>query len=115
MKKEERLARDILNHIGGGENIRSFTHCMTRVRLDIKDDSKVNMKQLKEVDGVMGVIEDDTLQIVVGPGTVNKVAEHITQITGIKMGEAIDENNDDLIKLKKDDLKKKNNTPVKNL
>jgi len=71
---------------------------MTRVRLDIKDDSKVNMKQLKEVDGVMGVIEDDTLQIVVGPGTVNKVAEHITQITRIKMGEAIDENNDDLLK-----------------
>lgn len=115
MKKEERLARDILDLIGGGENIRSFTHCMTRVRLDIIDDSKVNMKQLKEVDGVMGVIEDDTLQIVVGPGTVNKVAEHITQITGIKMGEAIDENNDDLVKLKKDDLKKKNNTPVKNL
>lgn len=71
---------------------------MTRVRLDIKDDSKVNMKQLKEVDGVMDVIEDDTLQIVVGPGTVNKVAEHITQITRIKMGEAIDENNDDLLK-----------------
>ena len=37
----------------------------------------------------MGVVEDETLQIVVGPGTVNKVSEHITRMTGIKMGEII--------------------------
>lgn len=115
MKKEEKLARDILEFIGGSDNIRSFTHCMTRVRLNLKEDAKVNMEQLKEVDGVMGIIDDDTLQIVVGPGTVNKVAENITQITGIKMGEVITEYDDDPVTLKKNELKKKNNTPVKNL
>lgn len=115
MKKEELLARGILDHIGGGENIGSFTHCMTRVRLNLKDDSKASIKGLKELDGVMGVIEDDTLQIVVGPGTVNKVSDHITRITGIKMGETIDADDDDVVSLKKNDLKKKNNTPVKNL
>ncbi|WP_077619996.1 PTS transporter subunit EIIC [Bacillus sinesaloumensis] len=115
MKKEELLARGILDHIGGGENISSFTHCMTRVRLNLKDDSKASIKELKELNGVMGVIEDDTLQIVVGPGTVNKVSDHITSITGIRMGETIDANNDDVVGLKKSELKKKNNTPVKNL
>ncbi|MEH7234603.1 PTS transporter subunit EIIC [Bacillus sp. JJ1562] len=115
MKKEELLARGILERIGGGENIGSFTHCMTRVRINLKDEGKASIKELKELDGVMGVIEDDTLQIVVGPGTVNKVSDHITQITGIKMGEAIDANDDDLVSMKKNDLKKKNNTPVKNL
>ena len=115
MKKEEVLARGILENIGGKENIQSFTHCMTRVRMNLKDDSKANIEGLKDLDGVMGVIEDETLQIVVGPGTVNKVSEHITRITGIKMGEVIDANEDDLVKLKKDELKGKNNTPVKNL
>lgn len=115
MKKEEVLARGILDHIGGGDNIRSFTHCMTRVRINLKNDNKANLKELKELDGVMGVIEDDTLQIVVGPGTVNKVSDHISKITGIKMGETIDANEDDLVNLKKSELKKKNNTPVKSL
>ncbi|MCU9592913.1 PTS transporter subunit EIIC [Caldibacillus thermolactis] len=115
MKKEELLARGILEHIGGKENIHSFTHCMTRVRINLKEDGKANIAQLKELDGVMGVIEDDTLQIVVGPGTVNKVSEQISRITGIKMGEVMDVNEDDPVKLKKNELKGKNNTPVKNL
>lgn len=115
MKKEEKLARGILDHIGGGDNIRSFTHCMTRVRLDLKDDSKADIQALKSVDGVMGVIEDETLQVVVGPGTVNKVSDHITKMTGIRMGETVDAGEDDAVSLKKAELKKKNNTPVKNL
>lgn len=115
MKKEELLARGILEHIAGKENIHSFTHCMTRVRINLKEDGKANIAQLKELDGVMGVIEDDTLQIVVGPGTVNKVSEQISRITGIKMGEVMDVNEDDPVKLKKNELKGKNNTPVKNL
>ncbi|SES91764.1 PTS system, sucrose-specific IIC component [Salinibacillus kushneri] len=115
MKKEEQLAREILKQVGGEENIRSFTHCMTRVRLNLKDDAKANVKDLKQIDGVMGVVEDDTLQIVVGPGTVNKVSDHITNITGIQMGEELDVNEDDLADKTKANIKKKNNTPFKNL
>lgn len=115
MKKEEKLARDILEHVGGGENIRSFTHCMTRVRINLKDNTKADIKQLKQADGVMGVVEDDTLQIVVGPGTVNKVSDHISNITGIKMGDALDANEDNVAEITKAGIKKKNNTPMKNL
>ncbi|SIT92679.1 PTS transporter subunit EIIC [Edaphobacillus lindanitolerans] len=115
MKKEEKLARGILDHIGGGDNIRSFTHCMTRVRLDLKDESLADITGLKNTDGVMGVIEDDTLQVVVGPGTVNKVSAEITRITGKRMGETLDVDEGDAVSAKKAELKKKNNTPVKNL
>lgn len=115
MKKEEVIARGILEHIGGADNIQSFTHCMTRVRMNLKDDSKAKIAGIKEIDGVMGVIEDDTLQIVVGPGTVNKVANYITEITGIRMGETVDVNEDNLADLTKAGIKKKNNTPFKNL
>ncbi|MFS0749008.1 PTS transporter subunit EIIC [Oceanobacillus sp. 1P07AA] len=115
MKKEERIAREILEHIGGKDNIRSFTHCMTRVRIDIKNDEKVDKFALREIEGVMGVIEDDVLQIVVGPGTVNKVAAYITDITGIKIGDTSELFGDDVAKETKEGIKQKNNTPMKNL
>ncbi|OEH53540.1 PTS sugar transporter subunit IIC [Oceanobacillus sp. E9] len=115
MKKEERIAREILEHISGKDNIRSFTHCMTRVRIDIKDDEKVDKSALREIEGVMGVIEDEVLQIVVGPGTVNKVAAYITDITGIKIGDSSEIFGGDVAKETKEGIKQKNNTPMKNL
>ena len=67
----------------GSKNIRGIAHCMTRLRLTLHDESKVNMDLLKKVEGVMGVIEDETLQVVVGPGTVNKVAAEMEGLTGL--------------------------------
>ena len=116
MKKEEQLTRGILENIGGGENIQSFNHCMTRVRIRLKDHSKVDIAKLKEIDGVLGVVDDETLQIVVGPGVVNKVCDHITKITGIQQGEVLNINVDEnLADVTKAAIKKKNNTPFKNL
>jgi len=115
LKKEERLAKEILEAIGNGENIQSFNHCMTRLRLQLKDYQKADINKIKEIDGVLGVVEDDTLQIVVGPGTVNKVADEIEKLTGIRKGETLNVNEDDIAKLTKEQIKKKNNTPFKAL
>lgn len=86
-EKEIRLANDIYEQIGGKENVDKIIHCMTRVRISIKDYSKVNIESLKKVPGVLGVIEDDTLQVVVGPGTVNQVAGEMVQQADVKLGE----------------------------
>ena len=59
---------------------------MTRLRLTLHDESKVNIT-FEKVEGVMGVIEDETLQVVVGPGTVNKVAAEMEGLTGLRIGE----------------------------
>lgn len=120
MKKEERMAKDIFANIGGKENIQRLSHCMTRLRLALKDDSKVNIDTLKKVDGVMGVIEDDTLQIVVGPGTVNKVAAEMSKVTGLSIGEEADLDENELTFSEKAarnqaNLKEKNKTPIKML
>ncbi|WP_186667751.1 PTS transporter subunit EIIC [Sporosarcina sp. BP05] len=120
MKKEERMAQDIFANIGGKENIQRLSHCMTRLRLALKDDNKVNIDTLKKVDGVMGVIEDDTLQIVVGPGTVNKVAAEMSKVTGLSIGEEADPDENDLTFSEKAarnqaNLKAKNKTPIKML
>lgn len=85
--KVTRLAREIYQNVGGPENVSKLIHCMTRVRMTIKDTSKVDMAGLKAIDGVMGVVEEDTLQVVVGPGTVNKVAAAMVEQVGVSLGE----------------------------
>ncbi|GGB37163.1 permease [Lentibacillus populi] len=93
--KEQRLAREIYNKVGGIGNVEKLIHCMTRVRMTIKDYSKVDMDGLKSVDGVLGVVEDDTLQVIVGPGIVNKVANIMVADAGVKLGEAFPDNPSD--------------------
>lgn len=116
MNNEQRLAEEIAEQIGGLDNVKSINHCMTRLRLTLKDDSKVNVQVLKKITGVMGVIEDETLQIVVGPGTVNKVVDVMSKSTGLKIGEvAADNKFEGVADQKKAELKQKNNTPIKNL
>ncbi len=82
MNKDQQMASAILKHVGGKENVDNLTNCMTRVRIRAKDDTAVDKEGLKKIDGVMGVVEDDTWQIVVGPGTVNVVTAEIQKLIG---------------------------------
>ncbi|MEV6046123.1 PTS transporter subunit EIIC [Streptomyces xanthochromogenes] len=72
--KNRATAAAILPLVGGARNIDSIAHCMTRLRLGLKDRSLVQDDALKALPAVMGVVEDDTYQIVLGPGTVARVA-----------------------------------------
>lgn len=78
--KNRRLAEEILPLIGGAGNVASVAHCMTRLRLGLKDRTLVRDAELKALPGVMGVVEDDTYQIVLGPGTVAKVTPEIERL-----------------------------------
>ncbi|MER6520644.1 PTS transporter subunit EIIC [Streptomyces sp. NPDC001553] len=71
--KNRATAAAILPLVGGPDNITSIAHCMTRLRIGLRDRSLVRDEALKAVPGVMGVVEDDTYQIVLGPGTVARV------------------------------------------
>ncbi|MEJ7526734.1 PTS transporter subunit EIIC [Staphylococcus lugdunensis] len=77
MKNEQQLAEQILHAVGGIENINDILHCMTRIRLKLNNKQHVNYTELKSIKGVLGVIDDDRLQIVLGPGVVDKVTEYI--------------------------------------
>ena len=50
----ERIAREIVKAVGGVENITDATHCMTRLRLNLKDASIPRDDELKHIDGVLG-------------------------------------------------------------
>ncbi|MFH8405216.1 PTS transporter subunit EIIC [Streptomyces sp. NPDC018019] len=72
-EKNRATAAAILPLVGGAANITSVTHCMTRLRLGVADRSLVQDDALKALPAVLGVVEDDTYQIVLGPGTVARV------------------------------------------
>ncbi|MDD9377175.1 PTS transporter subunit EIIC [Streptomyces sp. ZAF1911] len=71
--KNRATAAAILPLVGGPDNIVSIAHCMTRLRITLRDRSLVQDEALKALPAVMGVVEDDTYQIVLGPGTVARV------------------------------------------
>ncbi|MEV6772285.1 PTS transporter subunit EIIC [Nocardia sp. NPDC051030] len=75
MDKYGTFAADLLDLVGGAENVNSVANCMTRLRLGINDPGKVADQRIKDYDGVLGVVDGDTYQIVLGPGAVTKVAE----------------------------------------
>lgn len=78
-----KAAAEVLNCIGGKENVISAAHCATRLRLVIADNSKVNKKALEDATGVQGVFEaQGQLQIIFGTGTVNKVYDAFIRISG---------------------------------
>ena len=80
----KKMAKEILDTLGGVENISSNAVCMTRLRVSTKKD--VSIEELKKIDGVLSVVEADTLQIVLGPGVVNKVGNEFSKLTNIPLG-----------------------------
>ncbi|WP_026491682.1 PTS transporter subunit EIIC [Butyrivibrio sp. XPD2002] len=76
------ICKQLLKFLGGKENVINSEACMTRLRVDVHDLSRVDIDAIKKVEGVLGVIEGDTLQIVFGPGKVNEVHEAFSQLLG---------------------------------
>lgn len=104
------LAENILDKLGGGDNLSSVVYCMTRLRVTLKNPNLADKEGLKKIEGVMGLVEQGgQIQIILGPGRVTKVANEVGEITGLKIGEV------DEAELLKAEIKAKNNTPFKNL
>ena len=80
MSKEKIVAKEILDNIGGKENIKSMEHCATRLRLIVKDKSLINAKAIEDIDGVKGqFFASAQYQIILGTGFVNKVFAAISE------------------------------------
>lgn len=73
--RPEDTARALLPLVGGAANVTSVANCISRLRLGLADRSRVRDADVRALPGVLGVVEDDTYQVVVGPQAVNAVAE----------------------------------------
>ncbi|ELY3542027.1 PTS cellobiose/arbutin/salicin transporter subunit IIBC [Cronobacter turicensis] len=70
------LARAVVDTIGGGGNVAAVTHCMTRLRFVLNDDSAVDAARLKTIPGVLGVVRSDNqCQVIIGNTVSQAYAE----------------------------------------
>lgn len=83
MGKYEQLAKDIVKEVGGKENIGSLTHCITRLRFRLKDESIANDDVLKHMDGVVTVMKSGgQYQVVIG-NHVPAVYADVCEVAGL--------------------------------
>lgn len=90
MAKYTELAEDILKHVGGKQNVNSLKHCVTRLRFDLKDESKADEDYLKNRDGVVTVVKaGGQYQVVIGNHVPDVYAE-VLQVGGLPAGGSLD-------------------------
>ena len=88
-------AQEILDAVGGPDNIIHFTHCATRLRFELRDASVIDKDTVEAIDGVLGAVPQsgDRYQIVIG-GAVQSVFNEINNLPSMKSGTAA--SNDDV-------------------
>ena len=87
MSVDRKQVSDIIEAIGGKENISAATHCVTRLRFALVDEGKVNKEKLESIDLVKGSFSTNgQFQVVIGPGTVEKVYKELINQTGVTEG-----------------------------
>lgn len=89
--KYDGLARIIIQNVGGKSNIVSLTHCMTRLRFKLQDESKANTDVLKETDGIVTVIQSGGQYMVVIGQQVADVYDAVCTVGHITPGGAVDD------------------------
>ncbi len=93
-EKYDELAVNVLELVGGKDNISYLGHCMTRLRFQLKDKSIINLSEIQKLSGVVGAQwSNEQLQIIIGQ-SVGEVYSIVAAKAGLQMEKAIDENLD---------------------
>ena len=95
MADNKQIAADVLEAVGGKENVSGVFHCMTRLRFTLADQSIVNDETVKAVNGVLGTMEKGGMyQVIIGTN-VPEVYNELVKIGDFAAEKAIDENLDE--------------------
>lgn len=83
MANNKEIAHQILTAVGGASNLKDATHCMTRLRLYLKDDSIPKDEEVKAIGGVLGVVRGgQQYQVIIGTN-VPKVYEELCKLANL--------------------------------
>ncbi|MDH5161403.1 beta-glucoside-specific PTS transporter subunit IIABC [Heyndrickxia oleronia] len=92
--KYEQLAKDIIENVGGKENVNSVVHCITRLRFKLKDEGKANTDVLKNMEGVVTVMKSGgQYQVVIG-NHVSDVYKAVVELGGFQNQSPVEEDGD---------------------
>lgn len=82
MADNQKIATEVLKAVGGKANIANATHCMTRLRLTLKDESLADTEAVKSISGVMGQqFKAGQYQVIIG-ANADKVYKEFAKISG---------------------------------
>ncbi|MFA6851209.1 MAG: PTS transporter subunit EIIC, partial [Selenomonadaceae bacterium] len=85
-----KIAKDILDHVGGTPNVSELTHCFTRLRFVLKDQTKANKAVIEHLEGVITVVENaGQFQVVLG-NKVEKVFDAMQPLLGDMQEQTMD-------------------------
>lgn len=80
----ERIAKEVLENVGGANNVAHVTHCVTRLRFNLKDDSKADIDKIKKIKGVMGQVnKGGQFQVIIG-NDVSDVYKELLKLGNFK-------------------------------
>ncbi len=99
-----KIASQIVELIGGKENIAHAAHCLTRLRITPKDTGLVKLDELKKIGVVGAQMIGDQVQVIIG-NDINEVYDAFVKLTGVERTAAIDENLDPELGKKKKSFK----------
>lgn len=81
MSENRRIAEEIIEAVGGKENILSAAHCATRLRIMVKDKEKIDQPKIENVEKVKGAFfNSGQFQVILGTGTVNRIYEEVEKL-----------------------------------
>lgn len=81
MNDNQMIAKQVVQAIGGEENMVSFAHCATRLRIMVRDKDKIDQKRVEGIDKVKGAFfNSGQYQIIFGTGTVNRIFEEVEKL-----------------------------------
>ncbi|OIK11300.1 sucrose-specific PTS transporter subunit IIBC [Bacillus sp. MUM 13] len=81
MSENQRIAEEVIEAVGGRENISSIAHCATRLRIIVNDKEKIDQEKVEGINKVKGAFfNSGQYQIIFGTGTVNKIYEEVSNL-----------------------------------
>lgn len=100
-EKYQEIAEKIVSLVGGNDNISFFTHCVTRLRFNLKDSSLVDVKGIESLGGVVGVKwSGEQLQVIIGTDVADAY-QLVCKVNNMQSEDAVDENLDKSLSKKK--------------
>ena len=89
----KKVIKSVVENSGGKENISSITHCATRLRIELQDETKYDRSKLEDIEGVKGVFfTNGQLQIIFGSGLVQQVFRSYNEVFGDNVSKVEKEN-----------------------
>ncbi|MGE5484225.1 MAG: PTS transporter subunit EIIC [Ignavibacteriales bacterium] len=82
----KQIAEQIISALGHPGNITGLEYCMTRLRIEVRDEGKTDIERIRKTDGVIDVLgKGRSLQVVLGPGTAQGVAGALAGMPGVNL------------------------------